>query len=821
MKPIQKAVVGALAVASGGLALWLRRSLPRTRGTVRVPGLQAGVQVLRDRWGVPHVYADSAPDLFFAQGYVHAQDRLWQMELQRRLAAGRVAEIVGEKAVPVDRLFRVLGLYRSAEVCAADLGPESRPVLEAYVAGVNAGMEAQRGRWPLEFRLLGFEPEEWRLADTLGWVKVMAWNLGCNWTTELMRARLAACLGPELAADLEPPYPVGSPILMQGEGLPEGAAPPPNGWGGPALQEALRRAAALWEPAEGAREPAADLPSGLQQAPGASNQWVVAGSRTATGRPILANDTHLLMQLPAFWYQNHLCGGDVHVTGVSLPGVPGVVVGHNQEVAWGITIAWHDDQDLYVERFDPENPGCYEFQGRWLEAEVRREEIRVKGRSEPEVETVVATHHGPIVSGLVGEATPLALRWAALDPADPLDGLLPLTRARTWDEFQAAVAAWPAPSLNFVYADRQGNIGYVQAGTVPRRAAGDGLAPMAGWTGGHEWQGMLPAEELPRAYNPEAGWLATANHRVMGDGYPHYLSSDFENPARVCRVAELLEGVEKLTVEDCLRFQLDTYSAMAARLARHLSAVEPADDRERRALELLRDWDARLEVESVAASICQVVGLRALHLLFDGHLGELADPYVGLGVAVLDATSPYHGRSIVRLLDLLDGKGNDGWLREPESGEMRTRQGLLHRALREALDLLEGQFGPDMGHWTWGRLNQVEFGHLVGAVKPLNLIFNRGPYPTGGGLDTLLRASSPPRFPPERANVGDALRFVADLGDWEACRMVVAGGQSGHPLSRHYGDLLALWREGRTYPMPFAREQVERHVEARLLLLPG
>ena len=820
MKPIHKAALGTLAVAGGGLALWLRRSLPRTRGTVQVPGLQASVEVLRDRWGVPHVYAGSAADLYFAQGYLHAHDRLWQMELQRRLAAGRLAEIVGEKALPVDRFFRVLGLYHAAEAAVSALGDDSRPVLEAYVAGVNAGIDAQRGRWPLEFRLLGFEPEAWRPADSLSWVKVMAWNLGCNWASELIRARLAVCLGPELAADLEPAYPAGSPILVQGEGLPRGAAPPPNGWGGPALQDALRRAAALWLPGAGARPTATELPPGLRQAPGNSNQWVVAGERTATGRPILANDTHLLLQLPAAWYQNHLCGGGLNVSGVSMPGVPGIVVGHNEEVAWGITVAWHDDQDLYVERLHPANPQRYEFQGRWLDAEVRREEIRVKGRSEPEVETVVVTRHGPIISGLVGEATPLALRWAALDARDALGGLVPLNRAATWAEFRSAVAAWPAPSLNFVYADRQGNIGYVQAGTVPLRAPGDGLAPMAGWTGEHEWQGYLPAEELPRAYNPEKGWLATANHRVVGDGYPHYLSSDFENPARARRVADLLTEAERLTVEDCLRFQLDTYSAAAGRLANHLLAVEPASDRERRALELLRGWDARLEVESVAASICHVARLRALHLVFDGHLCELAEAYVGLGIAVLDATSPYHDRSIVRLLDLLDGRGNDGWLRDPESGQMRSRQALLHQALCETLDLLEEQFGPDMAHWTWGRLNQVEFGHLVGAVKPLNLLFNRGPYPAAGGQDTLLRASSPPRFPPERVNVGDALRFVADLGDWEACRMVVAGGQSGRPASRHYGDLLALWREGRTHPMPFAREQVERHLERRLVLLP-
>ena len=813
------ALFALLALVTAGLLFFVRRPLPQTRGNLNLPGLENPVEVIRDRWGVPHIYADSAHDLFMAQGYVHAQDRLWQMELQRRLTAGRLSEVLGQETVELDRLFRSLGLYRAAEADVQVLGPESRLALEAYAAGVNAYITSRPGRWSLEFNLLGHRPEPWRLADSLCWLKVMAWTTSCNWDTELIRARLASYLGAEAAADLEPAYPAYSPPIVSGPGLPPGAEPPPNGWGSEALREALRQVAGLLDAAP-APAPGTAPAAGLAQAPGSSNQWVISGARSASGQPLLANDTHLALQAPVVWYQDHLCGGGYHVSGVSLAGLPGVAVGHNEHLAWGITIAWQDAQDLYAERFHPEHPHRYEYQGEWLGAEVRREEIKIKGRDEPEVLELAVTRHGPIISHLLGVETPLALRWVAIEPHDPVRGILNLNRAGDWDEFQAALADWVSPSLNFVYADVRGNIGLIQAGRVPVRSSGFGLVPAPGWTGAQEWTGYLPLEELPQAFNPERGWLATSNHLVVDETYPHFLSSDLEPPCRARRVVDLISEGTGLTADDLARFQIDTYSLPAEQFSRHLLALAPAGERQRRALDYLRAWDAHLEADSVAASIYQVCRLRALHIVFDGHLGDLAGAYAGLGLTALGGAGPYHGRSFVRLLELLDGQGDERWLRDPETGGQRSREEVLRRALDEALDLLEEELGSEMARWTWGRLNRLLFAHPLGAVKPLNLLFNRGPYPLGGDQDTLLRASGRPSFPFAPAAVVDALRFIADPGDWERSRIVLPGGQSGHAASRHYADLLSLWRDGALQPMPFGRDQVERHAEAQLTLQP-
>jgi penicillin amidase len=526
--------------------------------------------------------------------------------------------------------------------------------------------------------------------------------------------------------------------------------------------------------------------------------------------------------MPAGWYQIHLSGGDYQVTGVSFPGLPGVIVGHNEHCAWGLTTAWQDAQDLYVEKMNPKNPHQYEYQGQWLDAKVVQEEIRVKGRAEAVVQEVIITRHGPIISNLVGERAPLALRWVALEPNNLLRSALRYNRARTWQEFRAALADWSTPGHNFVYADVEGNIGYVQAGWVPIRAKGFGLAPVPGWTGEYEWQGYLPLDELPQAYNPESGWLATANHLVVDAGYPHFLSADLENPCRARRVADLISAGAGFTADDFTAFQLDTYSAQAERLVRHLLVIQPESEEERSALDYLRAWDYHLEIDSVAASLYQVCRLRALHVAFDLHLGELAEAYIGAaGLSPLDTSSPYRDRSIVRLLDLLDGQGEHHWLQDPDSGRMRSRQEIVHQALRETLSLLHSQLGAGMSRWTWGRLNQVLLAHPAGAIKPLNLLFNRGPYPLAGDHDTLLRALNTPKFPFPPVAVGDAVRFIADLSDWEKCRTVIPGGQSGQVGSKHYADLMRLWLAGVQQPMPFKRNQVEQYAESHLILKPA
>lgn len=809
------------AAAAAGLA-FLRRFLPQTVGSTRVVGLHGPVEIIRDRWGVPHIYAEDEDDLFFAQGYVHAQDRLWQMELQRRMGAGRLSEVLGDVTLPVDRFTRTLGLNRAAEDELASLPAETSRALEAYAAGVNAWMRQRAGQWSLEFTLLRFAPQPWRPVDSLYWSKFMTLVLSGNWASEILRARLAVKLGAELAADLEPAYPADNPTVVSGPGLPAGAQPPPNGWRSPAVLEALKLVESLLRSGPPPPMPTAPPPAGvIRLNPGASNQWVVSGARTASGRPLLANDTHMAVAMPSIWYQTHLDGGRYHVAGVSLPGVPGVLVGHNQRCAWGLTTAWQDAQDLFIERINPTNPAEYEFAGQWRPMQTVQEVIGVKGWSEPEVVEVKLTRHGPMVSKLLGESTPLALRWVAQDPADMLGAVLGYNRAANWQEFRAALATWAAPAHNFVYADVDGHIAYLQAGWMPVRAQGYGIAPAPGWTGEHEWQRFLSLDELPQTLDPASGWLGAANNLVVDASYPHFLSADLENPSRAARLVELLTARDQVSAADFAAMQRDTFSAQAQRFVRHLLPIQPTNTREAAALDLLRDWDCHITADSVAATLYETIRLCALHEMFDRHLGELANAYVGVDPSPLGDTGTYHDRSFVRLLEILDDKkGSSVWLRDPESGIPQPARETLHRALRIALKQLKEHLGPDMATWTWGRLNHIHFAHPLGSVKPLHLLFNRGPYPMAGDRDTLLRATGKPAFPFPPVAVVDALRFIADLSDWDRCQIIVPGGQSGHVASSNYADQIPLWREGQMLTLPFSRPAVERNGRERLVLSP-
>ncbi|HEX9370916.1 MAG TPA: penicillin acylase family protein, partial [Roseiflexaceae bacterium] len=500
-------VLGAAAGLAGvGLLAALRRSLPRTSGTLELPGLEAPVQVLRDRWGVPHIYARSNADLFMAQGYVHAQDRLWQMEFQRRTGYGQLAEIFGPVALESDRFLRVMGFGRVARREAELLAGEARMAIEAYVRGVSAYIGRYSDRLPIEFTILRLHPRPWEPADVLVWGKMMALTLSVNWTDEILRARIVAAVGAERAAVLDPSYPGDHPLIV----------PPGVRYQADIGADALRGAAATASFA------------GTSGGGQGSNNWVVGGARAANGMPLLANDPHLALRTPSLWYENHLNGGDYHVTGASIPGTPGVLIGHNERIAWGMTNGMNDVQDLYIEKFDASDPARYEFQGQWERATVVREEIAVRGRGEPFVEEVRITRHGPVITPLVpadegrkgtnraptkdqegsDDAGPsssilgpsseaLALRWTALEPGRVFDSVLALNRAHDWESFRAALIPWTVPAQNFVYADVEGHFGYSLGGDIPIRAKGDGRLPAPGWTGEYEWTGIIPHAELP------------------------------------------------------------------------------------------------------------------------------------------------------------------------------------------------------------------------------------------------------------------------------------------------------------------------------------
>jgi penicillin amidase len=801
------ATLGAVAGLLGAGYYWLlRRPLARTRGTLQLTGLQNKVEIIRDRWGVPHIYAENSHDLAFAQGFVHAQDRLWQMDFQRRLVAGRLSEVMGEQTVPVDRWIRILGMRRVVEQEVALIDADIRADVEAYAAGVNARIA--QSRLPVEFTLLRYKPEPWTVADSLSWNKMMSWTLSVNWETEILRAQLIARLGPERAAELEPDYFDRWPRIVP-----------------PGVDYSVIGSAAL-ERAKASR-PFTGPPAcaGL-----GSNNWVLASSRTAIGAPLLANDMHLPLGLPCIWYENHLVCNDLNVTGITLPGIPWVVSGHNGHVAWGFTNGFPDVQDLYMERLRHIDGGGvqYEYLGEWLDAEVIGEEIRVKG-GETVIEKVVITHHGPIINALapdlIGSGSteptdvqPLALRWTSLEPDTMTQALYGMNRARNCIEFREALRHWAAPIQNMVYADTKGNIAYSFPGKVPVRARGDGQVPVPGWTGEYEWTGYIPFEELPHLYNPPSGYVATANNRVVGDDYPHYIGREYTMGDRAQRIVELIDAQDQVDAAYVQRMQFDLVSPSARVVTGYLGRLEVDDAELTPVVEMMRDWDGELAANSPAAAVYQVFMRRLIILALSDKLGDLTIRYAGKGPTPVLAEGSMFGARAWEWVQKTLTEPDSHWF---DLGNGETRDDVMRLALRETVDFLKAELGPEISYWGWGKLHTLTYAHVLGRVKPLDKLFNRGPYPLGGD-GTTVWSTATSRYDLSCEDViGPPFRFIADLGDLRNSLGLLAPGQSGQPGSKHYDDQVQAWFTGEYHPMLYAREDVEREAETRLQLVPG
>lgn len=783
--------------AAGGAAYLVRRPFPQIAGTLPVKGLQAPVEVIRDRWGIPHIYARNAHDLFFAQGYVHAQDRLWQMELFRRIMSGRISEFAGESALDTDRFMRVLGLRRAAETAWSRTSGEAAGALLAYSEGVNAFIETHRSRLPLEFLILRIQPEPWSPVDTLGFAKFMSWVLSATWRSELLRAGLTIRFGPDALRMFLPPQAPGSPVISAGRD------------GGPHARAPLNR------PNLGARGDAAasglTAPSGLPFAAGlmgfapwGSNNWVIGPQRSASGATLLANDAHLEAQMPAIWYENHLVGGGFNVVGASFAGVPGVILGHNEHIAWGATNGNPDVQDLYIERFHPRNPTLYLYKGQWVGAKVVLEEIKVKGRADPELVTVRITRHGPVLNAAVrGLGAFYALRWSALDPDDPtVNAILGLNRASSWDEFRSALRDWAAAPQNFVYADRRGNIGYLLPGRIPIRPAGSlGLLPMQGWAGDQEWQGYIPAKELPAEFNPQRRYAVTANNRIAPAGFPHHLGSDYDVGFRALRITSLLTERPKHTLDDFARMQNDLTSLLAQRLIAAWQHVKIQDGDLASLFQELQRWNGRIEPDSRPALIYEAVQLKLLRALFRDSLdAELFMRYLR------------RFEEPLLVLVELSGRPDDPWWGDA------GRDRVIEEALRDVTEDLAERLGADRSGWTWGRVHRLVFQHAVGRVRGLGWIFNAASPPTGGDAMTLNMGAYDPVEPFTQVAVA-SYRQLIDTGDWTA-RTIHTTGQSGLPFHRHYRDFVNVWARGEYHPLLFDRQAIEQTQEGTLELVP-
>ncbi|HVO54237.1 MAG TPA: penicillin acylase family protein [Solirubrobacterales bacterium] len=763
-------VAGTGLMTAAAATAWhrlARRPLPKVRGEIELEGLEGRVRIRRDRWGVPHVEADERRDLHFAQGFCHGQDRLWQLSFYRRVVEGRVAEFAGEEGLPVDRLTRTLGIHRAALREAEELEPSLRRELEGLCAGVNAAASAARAK-PLEMQLLRLEWEPWRPVDVLSLGKLLAFGLSTNWERELLRADMVRELGPELTARLDPTYPADNPVVTQ------------EAWSGDGLSlveqiDSVRRSIGLAAEASG------------------SNNWAVSGALSATGSPLIAGDPHLPPSMPGIWYEISLRHGDRFIRGASLPGMPAVYMGQGNDVCWTVTNVMADVQDLFVERVEGDR---YLFEGEWLPLEVVREEIPVKGRSEPEPLEVRSTHHGPIVNAALGadDAEPLALAWQTLSESTAFATVDAMLETTSGAELVEHFSQHTSPASNIVWADRHGSIGYKLIGRLPLRRGGCPDLPKPGWTGEFEWEGTVPYEELPEVTDPESGYMVTANNRIVGDDYPHHITSEWLDGFRAKRIEQLLGERDDHDLDSFEAIQTDYLSLPGLEAARRLGRLHPPGQRERSAIERLRAWDGRLDPETIAGSIYQAFLLRLAREVARAAIGDrdLCERWLDRADNGFTphTTSPWRWHS--HLMDL--------WEEADEELIGRDWDGLALEALAGALDDLEERFGPDPEAWRWGHIHEMEFPHPLGEANPvLRRVFNRR-LRAGGAQETVSQIAYDPNDP-YRAVWAPSWRMVADPVDPDRSRWQMFTGQSGHPASPHYDDLQADWLEGRTQAM--------------------
>jgi penicillin amidase len=811
-------VLALLAILAGAAAYFYsvaRSALPQLDGTITTSGLSSPVTVIRDGRGVPTIDARTLDDLFFAQGYVTAQDRLWQMDLMRRFAAGDMAEVAGPALVPHDREQRILGLREVARKAVASASPRDRAYFEAYARGVNAFIESHRDRLPIEFRLMGYRPKPWTIEDSIviGARLVQDLNHG-TYRSALEREKIQAKLGPELTADLY--------VNSSWRDRPPSAKPR-------RLDELEQQRKNNNDEDEdddddmdsGPDSSVADQPTPprlvvpVSQRPvliPGSNNWVVSGEHTVTGKPLLSNDMHLNHQMPNLWYQAHLRSGDYEVVGVTLPGLPFVIVGHNRRIAWGFTNVGPTVEDLYIENFDDQD--AYQTPAGWQPLQHRTETIHVKGQ--PDITLHVAlTRHGPIITDLIpGETRKIALHWTIYDSlANPF---FDIDSAHNWDEFLKALATWDSPAQNAVYADVDGHIGYHATAHVPIRKSGDGSLPVSGDDDAHEWTGYIPFDKLPGVYDPPSGILATANGRITANKYPYSVSTEWDAPWRSERIYRVLESGRKFSPPDMLSLQTDVYSAFdrlcAERFVYALDHTKNLSKRAQQARDLMRDWDGRLTIDSAAATIENRAQHELRRLLLESKLGpKLAAPATTgwpeesnfSQAEPLNWTSYHWFMSSIWLENVLQ-KQPKRWL--PETYE--SYDALLAAAVEAAVNRLEAP--KDLLQWHWGRFSPIEIDHPILSRLPLiGSWTGPGLHDQSGGSYTVKQVGR---------TFGPSERYTADLSNLDLSTLNTVTGQAGNFLSPYYMDQWKSWYEGSTFPLPFSKEAVDRTKTHQLVL---
>jgi penicillin G amidase len=767
----------------------LKAVLPDVSKTFKLKGLDAPIEVYRDRFGVPHVLAQTVPDAFFGQGFVTAQDRLWHMDYDRHNAWGCLAEWLGKPGVEGDKVMRRFQIGATVEKDYRSVDAPTRGMLDAYAAGVNAFIESADAL-PIEYTLLDARPEPWHPRDSFAVFKVRHIWMGV-FEGKLWRAKLVNILGPEKAAALLQGYPLGNLVI----------APPGGTYRGPVLN--------------GLEELSRNLESirWLQDEPDSgSNNWAVHGSRTSSGKPFLAGDAHRLLDTPNCYYQNHISCKEFDVIGLSFPGVPGFPhFGHNPHVAWCVTHAQADYQDLYIERFSPYGACRYEFRGQWKEAEVRRERIKVKGEAEQELDVTV-TRHGPIIAGGPEKGYGLAFQYTATAfPYRGFECLLPMMKAASVDELNESMQKWVDPCNNLVSADVHGNIAYLHRGQLPVRSMSNAWMPVPGWSGDHEWQGSIPFENLSRLRNPSAGFIVSANNRIPDEKYPYYIALSYAPEYRARRICERLENLTGATMEDMRSIHGDSISIPAQVFIKLIAEAKPTNEFSVKAQSKLVRWNGVMERDAVAPTIYSAFRVRLLHKIIGGLMGPLVD-------VMFNSTGRGAPRHLGELASQIvhQAKTGDASFLPPGS----TWGSIAGEALNEAVAYLRQRLGDDMETWKWGTIHRTSPKHPISHLFPgLENLLNPPPISMGGDGDTPYAAGYSPGRPFD-VTLLSVVRYIFDTSDWDNSGWAVPLGVSGHPGSRHYADQAPIWGNLELIPMHYTWARVKSEAGIHQILEP-
>jgi len=781
-----------VVVAMAAAVLWYQHTVtasqPQINGSITATGIGDTIEIIRDIHGVPHIFARNEPDLFFAMGYAMAQDRLWQMDFFRRVGAGRLSEILGQEAIEVDRYFRSLSAACKNRPLPRDLAF----MVDAFTAGINAYIEGQNDRLPLEFKLLGYRPEPWNPQDYFSVYTLINWGLSIGWRVDLIAAEVLRKVGEER---FHAAFPTSTDTDLS------------------IVSEVRHTLPNVFSPAQSALAAVTRL-TGFSPGP-ASNNWVISAKRSNTGKPLLANDTHMALTNPSLWWEVHLVCPTIEAAGFAIPGLPSLPVGRNRHVAWGVTNVMVDDVDFYIEQLNPKNPLQYRYTDRWEDMRTQVERIGVKG-ADPVEFNVQLTRHGPVIASAESDAEipadkVISARWTVYDVDVPARAAYLLLKSGDVAGVVAALAHWHAPGQNFVFADTGGTIGYWCSAAIPIRPRGNGLLPLPGWTGTNEWSGLIAFDQLPHIIDPVEGYIASANNPVAGGEYPHVIGTYWEPMDRISRIRHLLDTKPKMSVDDMVSMQSDVTPPLAVELTAamlHILAERPDNFPDPRIRQILKKWDFQMNRDSSAAALVETTYLKLLANIFRDELGdELYARYIGLTI--------FAPRALRQILK----SGRSAWLDDIKTPAAETLADSIEKSMHQAVKHLQERLGPAVEKWTWGHLHTLTFRHSLGERKPLNRLLDLGPYRTAGSHLTVNKKQYD-YSAPFAVKEGVSQRMIVDLAAPETALHVLPTGQSGLLGNPHYQDQVDLYLDGRYHPSWLNRSDINRHAEAKLVLLP-